>query len=667
MARPHQRRWNIAAGVAGLLLGLPALAIVLLLNYDWNQARPWLDARTSEALGRPFAIAGTLVLSWERPAWHSWRDLLPWPHLVARDIHIGNPPGLPQHEMASLRQLAFTLNPLALLEHRIEIPLLQFERPSVALERSADGKENWSIEPRKSAQPWRLDLERVVFSKGEVQLNDALSGTVLQAELDTIEGDPRYGVRWSAHGSYHGVAASGSGKAGSVLSLKQQRTPFPLQAALHVGSTRITLEGTLTRPSALAALDLQLALSGVSMAHLYGLTGVLLPETPPFHTAGHLSASLDGQHKLLVYDHFSGKVGASDIGGHVEYQTGTPRGKLSGKVSSQLLQFADLGPLVGADSNASKAARGAPPVQPANKVLPVEPFRTERWTSVDADVQFAAARVVREHQLPISQLSTHVLLKDGVLTLDPLRFQIAGGELQSSVQLDGSARSGQHTILAKASVSARHLRLRQLFPTLDGLQATVGEINGDARLSASGDSPASLLAHADGELKTLIDRGQVSKLLLEEMGLNIGSVVLTKLFGDRQVRLNCMATDFLVTDGLMQTRSFVVDTDEATITAGGTVNLANERLDLVLRPETKSLRLVSLRSPLYVRGSFSDPQVSVDKGVLALRAGGALALAVLAAPAAALLPLVNSGPGKDSPCAQLLAEARQRPQAPAPR
>jgi hypothetical protein len=199
------------------------------------------------------------------------------------------------------------------------------------------------------------------------------------------------------------------------------------------------------------------------------------------------------------------------------------------------------------------------------------------------------------------------------------------------------------------------------------MQATaVGEVNGDAQLSATGNSVATLLAGANGEIKTLINQGAISKLLLEEMGLNIGNIVLTKLFGDKPVKLNCMATDFGVTNGVMQTRVFVVDTDEAVITADGTINLASEEVNLTLRPETKSLRIFSLRAPLHVRGTFSNPAVSVDKGVIALKAGGAAALAAVAAPVAALLPLINAGPGEDAGCGQLLAAARIKPVAPPP-
>ena len=239
--------------------------------------------------------------------------------------------------------------------------------------------------------------------------------------------------------------------------------------------------------------------------------------------------------------------------------------------------------------------------------------------------------------------------------------------------LDGSGKVGKDAIKATMKVTARHLKLKQLFPTLQPLQASTGEINGDASLSAVGNSVASLLGASNGEIKTLINQGTLSKLLLEEMGLNIGSVILTSLVGDKQVKLNCMATDFGVTNGLMQTRSFIIDTDDAIVDVSGNINLTQEQLDLTINPNSKGLRVLSLRAPLYVLGSFKQPSVSVDKGVLAMKAGGAIALAALApvalAPAAALLaliPLINTGPGENSECAKLLAEARVKPVAPPP-
>ncbi|MEO7494553.1 MAG: AsmA family protein [Massilia sp.] len=666
------RKTKIALGVLGVLIAIPCIALAILLTYDWNKARPWLNAKTSEAIGRPFAIQGNLSLEWEKSAnriagnARTWRDYIPWPHLIANDVHVGNPAGMPTRDMASVRQFSFSLNPFSLLGKTIAIPVLSFDTPNIELLRDADGKNNWTFKHEDKPSPWKLDLERVVFSKGVVHLKDAVEKADMTADVETLDNDATYGVGWTLRGTLNGAPVTGKGKASAVLSLKQQTTPYPVLAEFHSGPTHISVVGTMTRPAQLAAIDLKLKLAGASMARLYNLTGVLLPETPAFSTEGRLIGTLDEKSSHWTYDKFKGKVGSSDIGGRLEFQTGKPRGKLSGEVVSRQLVFSDLGPLIGADSNASKAARGVAAVQPAGKVLPVEAFHTERWTALDADVKFSAERIVRDKQLPISKLMTHLLMKDGVLTLAPLNFDIAGGNMSSTIKLDGSGREGKNAIKANAKVTARHIEIKQLFPTIEKMQATVGHINGDAQLSATGNSVASMLAASNGELKTLIDRGTVSKLLLEEMGLNVGNVVLTKLFGDKPVKLNCMATDFGVTNGLMQTRTFVVDTEEALITASGTINLSTEYMDLTLKPETKNLRMVSLRAPLYVRGPFNQPDVSVDKKVLAMKAGGAVALATLAAPLAALLPLINTGPGENSDCARLLAEARVKPVAPPP-
>lgn len=674
--RHPARRKTLILSILGILVAIPVIAIIFILTFDWNRARPWINARVSEAIERPFEIRGNLHVEWERPAEtmapseRSWRDHIPWPHLIANDTHIGNPAGMPAQDSGSARQFSFSLNPFALLSRTINIPLLRFDGPRVDLLRLDEKRNNWTFKKKEEKSRWTLDLERVVLTDGIVHIKDAVTKADVTARVRTLERDPRYGVGWTLDGTYNGAKVEGGGKAGAVLSLKQQTTPYPIQADMRSGKTRIAVEGTVTRPSKLAALDLKLELAGPSMDQLYNFTGVVLPTTGPFSTSGRLTGTLgeesEGKRSARwVYDGFKGKVGSSDIGGRLEYVTGGVRPKLSGNVRSQKLVFTDLAPLIGADSNAAKKERNADALQPSGKVLPVEEFKTERWNKLDADVRFAADRIIRDTAFPVSKLSTHLKMNNAVLNLEPLEFAMAGGTVRSNIRLDGRGRTGPKAIKAQAKVTARKIEIKKLFPKIEQLQASVGSISGDANLTAQGNSVASLLAGSNGELKTLINQGQVSKMLLEMMGLNVANIVITKLFGDKQVQLNCMATDFAVTNGIARTRYFVVDTDEALINVAGTINLANEQLDMRIDPKTKGLRLFSLRSPFYVRGPFSQPDVSVDKGVLAMKAGSAIALAAVA-PVAALLPLINTGPGEDSDCARLLAQAREKPSAPPP-
>jgi uncharacterized protein involved in outer membrane biogenesis len=104
--------------------------------------------------------------------------------------------------------------------------------------------------------------------------------------------------------------------------------------------------------------------------------------------------------------------------------------------------------------------------------------------------------------------------------------------------------------------------------------------------------------------------------------------------------------------------AMVFDTE---VTVGtGSIDLAQEKLDLTLNQKTKNTSPVALRSPIHIRGSFAEPEVEVDKGRVAACALGAIALGAVN-PILSLIPLIDAGPGTDSDCGQLFRDARALP------
>lgn len=706
-----KRSRKIASLTAGLLLTLFVVLLIVVATFDWNRMKPFISDKVSQAIGRPFAINGDLSVDWQRDRTGSWLgSLLPWPEFTAKQITIGNPDWAAQPQFAQLDAVQFRLSPLALLMHRIEVPSVQLVHPTIDLERDKQSRATWDFVLPQSAKPsaWSLALGRIGFDRGQITLDDAVGAVQLQVAVEPLQGaipydqivaqqstDARsqagkttgadakkaldradasankndvtatvgqakpstvYLFGWKATGSYHGTPATGRGRTGGALALQNASDPFPLQADMQVGDSHIALVGTLTDPMHLGALDVRLWFSGSSMAKLYPITGITLPDTPPYATEGHLKAELHRHDSRFSYQDFRGRVGGSDLAGNLLFVTGGKRPKLSGDLHSQLLQFADLAPLIGADSNTRKQQRGDATPQPADKVLPVEPFRTDRWQAMDADVNFTGARIVHGEALPIDSLSTHLVMSNGALYLDPLRFGLASGSVRSNLTLD-SSQTPMHGLL---KLDARHLKLKQLFPTFAPMQTSFGEINGDVTLDAHGNSVAALLGSANGELKLLMNDGAISKTLLETAGLNVGNIIIGKLFGDQTVKINCAASDMTAKDGLFDTRLFVFDTDDAVINVNGTVNFANEKLDLDVKPHTKGFRVFSLRSPLYVKGTLKNPDVGVQKGPLLVRGAGMVALGVVAAPVAALLALVSPSHDNDSDntCRTVLQQLR---------
>jgi Uncharacterized protein involved in outer membrane biogenesis len=413
---------------------------------------------------------------------------------------------------------------------------------------------------------------------------------------------------WQANGTYNNQKLEGEGKIGGMLSLRSKTTPFPLQVDVRNGTTRVRVDGTLQDPLNLGGLDVRLRFSGDTLANLYGLTGVLLPDTPPYETDGHLIARFNEEKgPLFQYEKFNGHIGDSDIHGSLTYRQAKPRPSLTGELSSNQLRMADLGPLIGVNSGKgsektqqAKAQRGDASTQPADRVLPHDKFDTKSWDVMDADVKFSGKRIEHSSKLPLSDLYTHLQLKNGDLLLDPLRFGMAGGSINSTLHLEGD----KSPMRGRADLHARKLQLRQLFPDVTAMQRSLGQLNGDATLSGTGNSVADLLGTSNGELKLLMNDGLISRSLMEIAGLNVGNYVVGKLFGDDEVRINCAATDLNIRQGLATPQVFVLDTENAVINVTGNVNFANERMDLSINPESKGIRIITLRSPLYVRGTF---------------------------------------------------------------
>ncbi|WP_223414893.1 MULTISPECIES: AsmA family protein [unclassified Pseudomonas] len=670
--------WTFAS-----LVVLLAILVLIIAFFDWNRIKPTLNAKVSEELHRPFAINGDLSVVWRRELDEGgWRAWVPWPHVVAQDLSLGNPDWSKQPQMVSLKRVELRISPLALLAQRVTIPRIDLTEPNADLQRLADGRANWTFkfdpkDPNAKPSSWVVDIGAIGFDKGHVTLDDQSLKTQLDLIIDPL-GKPipfsdivgekaakteqekgaapqDYAFSLKVKGQYHGQKLAGEGKIGGLLALQDSARPFPLQAQVKIADTSVELAGTLTDPLNLGALDLRLKLAGSSLGNLYPLTGVTLPDTPPYATDGHLIAKLhEPGGAVFHYEAFNGKIGESDIHGSLAYVASQPRPKLSGSLLSNQLLFTDLAPLIGADSNAKQKARGGESKQPADKVLPVEEFKTERWRDMDADVEFTGKRIVHSEKLPFNDLYTHLVLTDGVLSLEPLRFGVAGGKLDAQIRLNGRTEP----LEGNAKLTGRGFKLKQLFPTFEPMKTSFGELNGDADISGHGNSVAKLLGTANGNLKMLINDGAISRELMELAGLNVGNYVVGKIFGDKEVKINCAAADFDIKTGLATTRLFVFDTENAIIYIDGTANMATEQLDLTITPESKGWRLISLRSPLYVRGKFIKPDAGVKAVPLLLRGAGMVALGVIAAPAAGLLALVAPSGGEPNQCAPLLEQMK---------
>jgi uncharacterized protein involved in outer membrane biogenesis len=627
-------RWTWFA--TGVLLLLVIVAVV----WDWNWFKGPIERRVSAATGREFSIDGDLDV-----------DLGLRPRITARDIHFGNAKWSDVTEMASAQQLDFRIALWPLLRGRVELPYVALDKPRLLLEQNKARQANWIFDTERksgggSAIPFVGDL---IVRKGELRVHEPLMQTDVRLNIRSGKSsdETRAPLLADGDGQWRGYEFKLAAKVDSPLDLRNGVDPYRVDVRATAGETRAHASGALRGQLQVENFAVLFELSGANLADLYHQLGIALPDTPPYRLSGELSRQGD----TWRYRKFKGKVGDSDLSGDASIALGEGKPRLEATLVSQQLDFDDLAGFIGAPPRAAEGEtltaaqrKQAAAARERPTVLPDKSFDLTKLRSMDADVTLEAAKI-EAPKLPLERMNAHMVLKDGVVRLDPLDFDTAGGSLASRVELDARQPSIQTTLVTEI----RNLQLPKLLPTVEITKQGAGRLSGTAALTMQGNSIAYMLGSANGDIGLIMGPGHISNLLVELAGLDVAESLKYLIDKDREIPLRCAYADFRIVDGQMSARSLAFDTTDTVIYGEGNIDLRREAIDLRLVPQPKDKSPVSLRVPLKIGGSFKDPSFHPEGGPLLLRTAAAAALYSVAPPAA-LLALIETGPGKSLDC-----------------
>ena len=647
------RRW-----LAGLAILLAVLVLVVYF-FSWDTLRGPINRYVSEQLGRRFEITQHLSVNLGRTT-----------TVRADGIEIANPEWANDPYLLKATAAEFDISLLPLIFGKVVLPRITLTEPIVGLQIEPDGRRTWALSRDTSDKSAVPEIGAVVVDQGKVNYRARAQGANLDVQFSLAqESGNQLPLSYKATGKWKSEALTANGRTGGVLEFtKNIQAPFPLEVNAIAGRTSLKAKGSIANLADLAGIDATFDLQGQNLDDLYNLLGVVLPSTPPYKLRG----KLDKQGKLWAVSQIQGMLGKSDLSGALSFDQSAAVPSLTGKVQSKVMDFADLGPVIGlvpssgstpkakavAASSASKAApagssKSASQIRTApGKVLPRTPLDVVKLKAMNADVTYSAADIRHVRELPLDKGSVHVKLNAGVLQLEPISLGVAGGSVAGNIRIDANVSPAAFS----TKLDVRALQLNQLFPTVKTTKTGLGKISGQFDLKGRGNSVAQMLGAASGDMAVLMGKGEISNILLEFVGLDGGEIIKFLLRGDRTVLLRCAAAAFDVKQGLMSSRAIVLDTSDTVITGQGQISLANETLDILLKPQPKDMSILSLRSPLRIGGTFESPSAGPEKAALAGRAGIALALAAIN-PLLALAATIETGPGKDADCAGILAQA----------
>ncbi len=593
----------------------------------------WANEKRAHGNGpNDSVITGALLIA--SPAWAGARPLVDAPHLLVR------------------------VKLLALMSGKPGVSLINVDKPSIYGLRDASGHVNWQF-PEVAAHASRKvpPIGRLIVSDGAVRYSDArlqltFVGSVSTDETVTSVGRGTFIVR--GRGTLRGAPFTTQVTGGPLVNIDMHR-PYPFGAYLDMQGTKVSAAGTMAR-----ALDGQnvsgtLRITGPDLADLYRLTGVALPNTPPYD----LSAAFARSGSRYALRKMVGRVGESDLEGDISLDDSNGRPLLAADLGSRRLNLADLSAVAGGVP-LHPGRRALSPIQretsaqlaAEHRILPDTHLDMNRIRSTDADVTYRA-RGVAAGGIPVRGLFMKVALHGGRLRVDPLTMTLPQGSLTGVVDLD-----------ARRAVATENIDLRLDNVKVENLVGhgganppLEGGLYARARLSGRGDSIRAFASSADGDVRAVMPQGQMRQTIAELMGIDASKGLLMLLTKDKgQTPVRCMVADFHAQDGVLTTRRFIFDTGVVLVVGKGDVDLRDETLNLQLNGRPKKFRLVRIGAPILLTGSLASPKFGVDVG----KAAGQLAisglLGAVVAPLSAALPFISPGLAKNADCAGLERE-----------
>lgn len=535
---------------------------------------------------------------------------------------------------------------LPLLKKKIHIAEFHVQGFHLNLEETADGKVNWIFNAKHkpqlgaqgqpagehglkkvpTAQERRGELasDTLVIRKLDLQGIDVSFQHPGQEETKRIQlesclgtmlpGEP---LSLDINGNAFDFDYTADVTVGSLEELLLHNTSW-LKMEAGIAETTLTFTGNIDLATASKSLFLQATVQGENLASLNDLLRIDLP--PLAHYRLDTGVQLHPDDFELQRLHL--RTGASSLEGTAKILVSSDATSIDVQLHSPLVQIDDFvfenwswtgeqvesieaGESKVVDNSEEKEERNAsdPSVSTYNESL-IRDFLTK----YDCSLLIEADKVLSGDD-DLGGGLLRALVYDGRVRIDPLMFRLPGGK----IEMMASIKPGVEKSDADLKVLMSNFDIGILVHRAKPESKMGGLINVDIDLHSTAATINELLENGNGYFDFSGELENFEAGIIDLWAVNLVAAIVSNA-EKKKSRLNCAVGRWSVTDGLLQSDAFFIDTDKIRICADGAVNFKNERIDVNVKPRAKRAEFFSLATPLEVHGSFSDIKFGLGGG-----------------------------------------------------
>ena len=523
---------------------------------------------------------------------------------------------------ASLKAAADNLDIGKLLRRMGMETNLSMRADGIALDISTQGRE-----PRELVTKLQMEAKLSGFNwliPRSFDYEGGQSANAFDFDLDELHvtmapGEP---TTWSSSGHFDGVLVELWMQTPSLAETLAIESDLPLMLALAAGDNVAMLDANID----LAASEEfrgQIRFSGAVVDSEGRELAALVAPLPDYELSS--TVALNGE-RLVIPD-LQLRLGSSSAEGSVSVRGGE-RHKADVMLNASRLQTDDL-------LYWSRDFREAMSPGRAPDGVPVK-TSTDEATSDDATEHHGVLVIVNElitsfqegndltmtitvddlyaGESPLGRAELSLRVDKHDFRLQPLQFVLPGGGLNA--EYTASTIDGRVDVGLKVNADALSygglLRLLDYESEAQGLLFLDTEIRANTAMAPRKAPLELLLENANGHIDFAAWPQNIEAGVLDLWTANLVVAVLPAPEGGESSRLNCLATRFDIRDGLMKSKTGLLDTTDTIVRGRGTIDLGNERLDLLVWPQAKREKFLSVSTPVTVTGTFDDFRIGVE-------------------------------------------------------
>ena len=520
-----------------------------------TQLTKLLSSTVKDTTGRELRIAGPVSL-----------NLFPSISVKAEQVSLSNSSWASNPSMLTLKQIELDIRLFPLLKGSVEISRIGMTGLEANLQTNRSGEGNWNLTP-----PVFTGNSSATQTPANTASNDSTDSTFVSIKtMDIVDAIIRYQDGNQAAKVIHLPKLSLGGAEGkTTILLDVQYEKFSLNLKGTTGSLRNAYFAWNQSPVRMD-LDLDLTLNGKTLA---------------------IKGDIDKKPQILPT--FNIQLNSKSF---------------------------DLAPLAGSAAIAGKAggAFAAAPHKPqGHYFFSDEKLPFDLLPLADGVIGVNIAELGIPGQAPFTNFKTTLHFKKNNIDANDLSFNVGKGSAQAQISIagfDGSA--------PKVSIKglAKDFSLEQIVASADSSAKVSGGATHIAwNLLGSGVSPHQLVSRANGAIQISVGKGKLDSKFINKGGdfvVTVFDAINPMRKQSNQTILECAVAYLPVNNGMINVQDSVgVETDRLDITLSGSINLANEALNISINPREKSglTTGLDLGGLVKIEGTLQNPKTGVNK------------------------------------------------------